>query len=211
MGSPSNDTNRAPTAPHPTPKPEPPAQPADTEATPASHQAKFRDAFRDHPAGVAIITATVDDEPVGVTVSSLASLSLEPLAVSFSLMKSTGSAGKLLRADSLLIHLLTAGQADVAASFAGSGAPKFAPEQGWETTSHGEPLLPSARTIFRARIAGRLPSGDATLVAANIVDVYDHPEEVTTSTDSVQGIHSREPLVFKGHKFYSLADTKPLA
>lgn len=54
----------------------------------------FRAAFRTHPAGVALITATVDGEPAGLTLSSLTSLSLDPMAVAFSFSRTTGSAGR---------------------------------------------------------------------------------------------------------------------
>jgi len=63
--------------------------------------AEFRTVFRHHPAGVVLITATVDGEPVGLILSSLSSLAIDPMAVSFSLAKSTGRAGAILRAETI--------------------------------------------------------------------------------------------------------------
>jgi len=45
----------------------------------------FREAFRRHPAGVAVITADPGDRPVAMTVSSLISVSAAPPIVAFSL------------------------------------------------------------------------------------------------------------------------------
>lgn len=177
------------------------------------NQAQFRDIFRGHPAGVTLISATVDGHPVGLTASSVSSLSLEPLSVSFSFMKDTGSAGELLRADSILIHFLTQDQADVAAAFASSSgsaasgaastslphtASRFDPAHGWSTAATGEPLLPHCRAVMRARYLSTMRAGQSTLVAAEITDVVEHNPE-------------GEPLLFLGHRFYSMSEGAPLA
>ncbi|RAV31109.1 flavin reductase family protein [Corynebacterium heidelbergense] len=161
----------------------------------------FRAAFRAHPAGVSIITATVDSQPFGLTASSVSSLSLDPIAVSFSLMKRTGSAGKLLAADTFLIHLLTAGQAAIAAAFARPDGPRFTPDQGWSTAETGEPLLPAARAVLRARTMNTIRSGPATLVAAEVLGVT-----LNQNADA-----HFDPLVYKNHRFFSLRRTPPLA
>ncbi|WP_459612475.1 flavin reductase family protein [Corynebacterium urogenitale] len=157
----------------------------------------LRHVFRGHPAGVTLITATVDGEPVGITATSVSSLSLDPPAVSFSFMKSTGSAGKLLRAESLLIHFLSDAHADVAASFASRGADRFAEEQGWVTAITGEPYLPGARAVMRVRISDTARSGDATLVAAEVVEVHN--------------LQEASALLYQGHRFYSIEKAQPLA
>jgi flavin reductase (DIM6/NTAB) family NADH-FMN oxidoreductase RutF len=142
----------------------------------ASQSDDFRTVFRHHPAGVVLITATVDGEPVGLIVSSLASLAVDPLGVSFSLAKHTGRPGKLLRADSYLIHFLSEDLMDTAREFAATDGRHFTPEQGWTTADTGEPLLPSAPAVFRARTAGTVALGDATLIAAEVLSVTASPE-----------------------------------
>src|SRR5690554_1651928 len=137
--------------------------------------AKFRDAFRAHPAGVALITAHVDGRPVGMTVSSLASLTLEPLSVSFSLSQLSGSAGGLARASSYLIHLLAAEHAGLADTFARKGTRRFTPEQGWDYLATGEPYLPSAPAALRARPLQVVEVGSARLIAAEVTHVLPGP------------------------------------
>lgn len=53
-------------------------------------------AFRLHPAGVALVIGQHEQGPVGVTVSSLASVSASPPLVSFSLDTAGASASVLL-------------------------------------------------------------------------------------------------------------------
>ncbi|WP_297008315.1 flavin reductase family protein [uncultured Corynebacterium sp.] len=143
---------------------------ADTRA------ADFRTVFRHHPAGVVLITATVDGEPVGLIVSSLASLAVDPLAVSFSLAKPTGRPGRILRAETCLVHFLGPDQVDIAREFAAGDGQHFTGDQGWVTAPTGEPLLPGAPAVLRIRPVGRVTVGPATLVAAEVLEVTASPE-----------------------------------
>lgn len=98
----------------------------------------FRTAFRHHPTGVALITARVGGEPVGITASSVASLAVDPLAVSFSLTKREGSAGAIYDAESYLIHFLGEDHADVAYQFSRSGddaSRRTSPGRPWRRAS----------------------------------------------------------------------------
>lgn len=136
---------------------------------------EFRDAFRTHPAGVALITAEANGAPVGLTLSSLTSLSLDPLAVAFSMSKTSGSAGDVLAADGYVIHLLGDEHAELARAFSVSGGVRFDPAQGWARLTSGEPYLPSAPVAFRARTLDTVPVGAARLVAAEVLDVLHGP------------------------------------
>lgn len=136
----------------------------------------FRDAFRTHPAGVALITATVDGEPAGLTLSSLTSLSLDPLAVAFSFSRTTGSAGKVLAAPSYVIHLLGEFHAELAKSFATSEGRRFTTDQEWTYLDTGEPYLRSAPHAFRARTLESVPVGESRMIAAEILDSIPGPE-----------------------------------
>src|SRR5690625_3277206 len=61
----------------------------------------FKDIFSTHPAGVALVTATDESGPVGLTVSSVASVSPDPAALSFSLTSARGSAAGILHAGTM--------------------------------------------------------------------------------------------------------------
>lgn len=136
----------------------------------------FRAAFRTHPAGVALITATVEGVPVGLTLSSLTSLSLDPLAVAFSFSRTTGSAGKVLSAPSYVIHLLGESHAELAKSFSHSDGRRFTSEQEWGRLETGEPYLRSAPHAFRARTLESVAVGESRMIAAQILDSIPGPE-----------------------------------
>ncbi|MFF3601755.1 flavin reductase, partial [Kitasatospora indigofera] len=67
---------------------------------------QFKAAFRRHPAGVAVITAEGPDGPVGLTASSVSSVSAEPPVLVFSVTTKAGSAGHVLAATTCIVHLL---------------------------------------------------------------------------------------------------------
>jgi flavin reductase (DIM6/NTAB) family NADH-FMN oxidoreductase RutF len=156
----------------------------------------YKEAFRHHPAGVALITAATQTGPVGLTASSVASVALDPTALVFSVTRATGTAGALLGVDAIAVHLLGTHQAELAEVFARSGAPRFTTEQGWSRFDGGEPWLPDAPAALRCRILSRTPVGSSTLVVAQVLEVRLGP--------------AAEPLVYRDRAYFSLAGAEPL-
>ncbi|HEY0252196.1 MAG TPA: flavin reductase family protein, partial [Kofleriaceae bacterium] len=105
---------------------------------------EFKLAFRNHPAGVAVITADAGDGPVGLTATSVFSVSAEPPLLVFSISGSSSSAPTIGRADTVVVHLLGADQLGIAKLFATSGVDRFADASSWGRLPTGEPFLPSA-------------------------------------------------------------------
>ncbi len=132
---------------------------------------RFKTAFREHPAGIALITASTPEGPAGLTASSVASVGLDPVALTFSVTRATGSAGALLEAESFLVHLLDARHIGIAQEFAVSGGERFTPEQGWETLETGEPHLPGVRAALRCRALQVTPVGASSAVIAEVLEV----------------------------------------
>lgn len=141
----------------------------------SSPVAEFKGAFREHPSAVALITASTQRGPVGLTASSVTSVAVDPPALSFSVTRATGSAGALLAADTIVVHLLADRHAGLARAFARSGEPRFTPEQGWSTRATGEPFLPDARFALRCRALHVVPVGSSSLVVAEVLDVHTGP------------------------------------
>lgn len=157
----------------------------------------FKDAFRYHPAGVALITATTPVGPVGLTASSVASVAVNPAALVFSVTRTTGSAGLLLQADTFLVHLLDARHAHIAQEFAVSGGERFTETQGWGALPSGEPHLRGVRSALRARPLQQIPVGSSMLVVAEVIEIH-------TETDPE---NSAEPMAYRDRAFTLLGPT----
>lgn len=158
----------------------------------------FREAFRCHPAGVAILTADPGTGPVAMTVSSLISVSATPPVVAFSLSARSSSAAGLLAAGTLVIHLMRFADLDLAQLAATSGADRFGPGVAWERLPTGEPRYTNVGTWFRARLRGTLPVDGATLVAAELLEGAVAPAAERPETDS---------LVYLDRRWLRLRDT----
>ncbi len=150
----------------------------------------FKSAFREHPAGIALITASTPEGPVGLTASSVASVGLDPVALTFSVTRATGSAGALLAADTILVHLLDSRHVEIATQFSFTGGERFTTEQGWETLTTGEPHLPGVRAALRCRAIQVTPVGASSAVIAEVIDV-------------IEG-ESAEPVVYIDREFHTL-------
>lgn len=131
----------------------------------------MKEAFRTHPAGVAIITAASPEGPVGLTASSVSSVAVDPAAIVFSVTRATGSAGAILAADSFVVHLIDDEHSALAQTFAVSGSERFTAAQGWETLPTGEPHLPGTRVALRCRPIQTVPVGSSTVVIAEVLEV----------------------------------------
>ncbi|WP_119696423.1 flavin reductase family protein [Microbacterium halotolerans] len=147
-------------------------------------------AFRTHPAGIAIITASARDGAVGLTASSVASVAVDPAAIVFSVTRATGSAGAILGADTFVVHLIDDEHSALAQSFATSGAERFTADQGWSQLDTGEPHLSSARAALHCRAMQTVAVGSSTVVVAEVLEVLPGP----------QG----RPVVYLDRRFHAL-------
>jgi flavin reductase (DIM6/NTAB) family NADH-FMN oxidoreductase RutF len=120
----------------------------------------LRMALRDFPQGVGIVTATGPDGPVGVTVSSFTSASMDPPLIVVWIGEGA-SAWPVLRAAPLFaVHLLHAGQTALSDLFATTGADRFGADTNWTPDTDDVPHLLDAPLRFRCRTVRRIVVGD---------------------------------------------------
>ncbi|GAA5205563.1 flavin reductase family protein [Streptomyces thinghirensis] len=129
----------------------------------------LRSAFRRHAAGVAVITARGDAGPVGFTATSLTSVSAEPPLLSFGIGTGSSSWPAVSEAEYVGVHLLGDHQEDLAATFARSGADRFAAPTAWREGPEGVPVLDGVLSWLVCRVAGRVPAGDHRIVLAEVL------------------------------------------
>ncbi len=131
----------------------------------------FRQVFRRHAAGVAVVTTDAGRGPAGVTVTSLASLSAAPPLLSFSIAVTASIWPHLRDAGTAVVHLLGAPHTELAQTFATSGINRFAEPTRWHRLPTGEPVLDGAAAWLRISIEHRHPAGSSHLVIGRIDQV----------------------------------------
>lgn len=153
----------------------------------------FRRAFGAHPSGVAVLAADDGSGPVAMTVTSLISISAAPPTVAFSLSAQSASAGPILAAGSLVIHMLRTEDQPLAALCATKGADRFADPASWTRLPTGEPRFCAVRTWFRATIRQCVDTSGATLVLAELSE----GEVATTQPET--------PLVYCNRQWFGVS------
>lgn len=131
----------------------------------------FRNAFRRHPAGLAIISASGPEGPAGILSSSVASVGIDPPALSFTISTTTASAQIVRSAETVVVHLLDAADLKLAQTFAKPGSVRFGDDMAWEYLPTGEPILVETKSYLRCRHLGHLDVGDSSIVAAEVLSV----------------------------------------
>jgi flavin reductase (DIM6/NTAB) family NADH-FMN oxidoreductase RutF len=130
----------------------------------------LRRVFRQHPAGVAVVTADDGGRPVGMTVTSLASVTAEPPRISFNIAHTASAWPTLARAELMAVHLLRLDQSRLAATFARPGADRFAPPTRWRRGSDGVPLLHGCLAWMTVAGVERFPVGDHSILVATVLE-----------------------------------------
>jgi flavin reductase (DIM6/NTAB) family NADH-FMN oxidoreductase RutF len=162
------------------------ATPLDTAA-----QSDLRAAFAQYATGVAVVTArTAEGHPVGITINSFSSLSLDPPLILWCLQLCAASLDAYTAADYFAVNVLASGQEPIARRFAARGTDRFAGAH-WYPGPRYLPLLDGGLGVFVCRRVARLPGGDHLIMIGAL-------EEYEVSA-------GRQPLVFHGGRYRSLA------
>jgi 3-hydroxy-9,10-secoandrosta-1,3,5(10)-triene-9,17-dione monooxygenase reductase component len=111
------------------------------------------------PTSVAVVTGNGPDGPVGMTVGSLATVSLDPPLVTFFAMKNSRSFAALRGLERICINVLDEAQTDVCFAFASSTGPKFAVGD-WDLAAEGSPVLKNAAISMECSIDSVFEAGD---------------------------------------------------
>ncbi|MGW3896721.1 flavin reductase family protein [Micromonospora profundi] len=114
---------------------------------------------------VTVVTAAGDGRPFGFTATSFTSVSLRPPVMSFCVDRGSSSWPMLREAEHVAVHVLDAGQADLARTFATRGIDRFA-ATGWRPGPYGVPLLPRSLAWLVCHVSARIPAGDHVIVLA---------------------------------------------
>ena len=160
-----------------------------------AHSTDYRRALAQFATGVTVVTTRdAKDGPVGLTVNSFNSVSLEPPLVLWSLALKASSVPAFDACSHYAINVLASHQLEVAQRFATRGVDRFGPRD-WHDGPHGVPVLEGCIATFVARNRSRHPEGDHVILVGEIVHF------------SAPGGH---PLVFHDGRYFASAIEEPL-
>lgn len=135
-----------------------------------SNSELLRNVMRGWPTGVAVVTTSFDGRKHGLTVNSLASVSLDPARVTISLANQSRTCPMVLASGIFAVTLLDDTQQRVADVFAGK-EPEEDRFDGLEllTLETGAPLLKAGRAHLDCRVVHTYPMPNSTLFVGEVL------------------------------------------
>lgn len=131
----------------------------------------FKQALGNYPTGVTIITTTDEDgTPVGLTVNSFASVSLNPLMVLWSIDHKVSTLDIFKKSGKFAVHILAENQQELCKTFASKGVDRFSTCE-WVTSENGVPVIEGALAVLECVTHQLVEAGDHTILIGNVVDL----------------------------------------
>jgi len=137
--------------------------------------AEFRRALGQFASGVTVVT-TLDasGSPLGLTVSSFCSVSLEPPLVLVCIDNRSETHDGFEASRVFGVSVLAEGQEDWSRRFAAGGALKFS-DVPLQQGEHLVPLVPGALAHLECRVQAKLPGGDHTIYVGEVLRLHAVP------------------------------------
>jgi flavin reductase (DIM6/NTAB) family NADH-FMN oxidoreductase RutF len=137
----------------------------------------FKQIMGSYPTGVTVIT-TVDDhgKPYGLTVNSFASVSLDPILVSWCIDLKSSSLEAFKEADSFAVHVLAAEQEEVCWAFAGKDPDRFS-KVNWTLSDNNLPVIPGSFGIMECKKVQQIDAGDHIVFIGEVVNIENENKE----------------------------------
>ncbi|SMC98496.1 flavin reductase family protein [Rhizobium sp. RU36D] len=133
----------------------------------ADNARALRNALGTFTTGVTVVTAVGPGGPLGMTVNSFASVSLDPPLVLWSPAKSSARHGPFTAAEHFVIHVLSADQDDISACFTRGGHGFEAID--WHYNVEGVPVIPGTLSRFECQRQTLHDAGDHTIIIGRVL------------------------------------------
>lgn len=154
----------------------------------------FRHAMGQFASGVTVVTTHDNQTLIGITVSSFASLSLEPALVLVCIDNRGRSHDALAQTSTFAVNILAEDQERIARVFASRTEDKFATVNYWLSPNQ-LPLLDGVVATVECRTINALPGGDHTIFIGEVIDIQ---------------TYDRRPLVYHATTFGQFTQHEPL-
>jgi len=153
---------------------------------------ELRNAFGQFATGVTVITTNPEGyEPLGMTVNSFSSLSLEPALLLWSIQNDSECLAAFNAADTYAVNVLADSGEELSRFYAQKGDHALR-EADYHLGEAGCPVLNACLTSFECAIEERVDGGDHTILIGRVLAFNAKPD--------------LKPLVFFGGQYQSLAE-----
>lgn len=147
----------------------------------------FKDVMGNYPTGVTIVTSKNEEgQPIGLTVNSFASVSLDPMLILWSIDHKVSSLEAFKKAPGFAVHVLAGDQQELCRTFASKNTERFENTE-WSISNHNLPVLANTFGVLQCKTFKQVEAGDHTILIGEVVDIQIDKE--------------REPMLYHRRKF----------
>lgn len=146
----------------------------------------YRHVLSHFATGVTVITSSYRGQPLGFTVNSFCSVSLEPMLVSFCASNSSGTWPLIKAAGNFCVNILSENQREVCATFTRKDADRFL-QTSYRLSVSGMPIIDGILAWIECSIGTVLPAGDHVIVLGQV--------------HNLESVADGNPLVWSKGKF----------
>ncbi|MFJ2199736.1 flavin reductase family protein [Streptomyces violaceusniger] len=138
---------------------------------PAPDSARFRSVLGHFPSGITAITSRdAQGGPVGMTVASFTSVSLDPPLVAFLPGKTSSTFPVIAERGTFCVNVLATGQERICSALSVSGGDKFA-EVAWRSGPNGDPVIDGVVAWIGCTVEAVHDAGDHYIVIGRVNDL----------------------------------------
>jgi len=169
---------------------------ANARAEMAHHQPQvdiglFRETLGSFPTGVVVATTLGDqNKPVGLTINSFSSVSLDPPLILWSIGLNAPSLGAFRQRSSFIINILSEKQKSVCKQLATPSDNKFK-DVAWHPGYENNPVIDNALAVIECSVYNRYEGGDHEIVLGEVINL---------------DLTDKKPLVYHRGQFTGLTD-----
>ncbi|QFF97766.1 flavin reductase [Psychrobacillus glaciei] len=137
----------------------------------------FKAAMGNYPTGVTVVTAfNQEGKPMGMTVNSFTSVSLDPLLILWSIDKRVYAYNDFLKADKFTVNILAADQGVLCTLFSSKVEDRFS-QCDWKTSELNLPVLSGSLAVLQCKVHKQIEAGDHTVLIGEVLDIQNDSKE----------------------------------
>ncbi|MDS9471530.1 flavin reductase family protein [Sporosarcina pasteurii] len=131
----------------------------------------FKQIMGNYPTGVTVVTTTgADGKPVGLTVNSFASVSLDPLMLLWSIDHRVSSLKEFIEGGKFAVHVLHGHQQELCKTFASKVEDRFS-NCDWSFSENNLPIIDGTFGVFECKTFKAIEAGDHTVLIGEVIDL----------------------------------------
>lgn len=132
----------------------------------------YKEIMGGYPTGVTIITSTNEmNEPIGMTVNSFTSVSLDPLMVLWCIDKGASNFNGFKTSNKFAVNILAGNQKDLCWLFANKNEKNRFAKANWQFSENGLPILDDVYAVLECQKVQEIESGDHVILVGEVVDL----------------------------------------